>query len=216
MIGNVIDYDKKYNNNFPIYEAKLDYILNKYLKLIPGKEVLDLGIWQGKNSIPLAKLGFNVTGIDYSTKCLEICRNNCPELNLVHSDIRTFNIEKDKYDLIQSRFVLQFLHKDDSYKIIKDIKNNIKTNGIVYIYVFSVNDPKFKRYMNLPEFEVLGKNILHNKSNDTYISFFTKEEILNLFSDFKTICISDEYCLNLDDKVPYYSGFIRYIGQKIK
>ena len=44
MIGNVIDYDTKYNNNFPISEAKLDYILNKYLKLIPGKEVLDLGI----------------------------------------------------------------------------------------------------------------------------------------------------------------------------
>lgn len=215
MIGNAIDYNKKYNDEFPIYEATLDYMLEKYLALIPGKEVLDLGIRQGRNSIPLAKLGFNVTGVDLSTKCLEICRNNCSDLNLVYSDIRTFNIEKDKYDLIQSRFVLQFLHKSDSYKIIKNIKSGIKTNGIVYIYVFSVNDPKLEKYMNLPEFEVLEKNILHNKSEDTYVSFFTKEEILNLFSDFKTICISDEYCLNLDDKVPYYSGFIRYIGQKI-
>lgn len=57
--------------------------------------------------------------VDYSTKCLDICKSNCDKLNLVKSDIRNFNIEKDKYDLIHSRFVLRFLHKKDSYEIIK-------------------------------------------------------------------------------------------------
>ena len=83
MIGNPVDYDKKFQGNFPIFPAKLDPELKRYLHLVPGKEVLDLGIGQGMNSIPLAELGFNVTGVDYSTKCLEICKNNCRKITKI-------------------------------------------------------------------------------------------------------------------------------------
>ena len=215
MIGNPVDYDKKFKGNFSGFAAKLDPELKRYLNLIHGKEVLDLGIGQGRNSVPLAQLGFNVTGVDYSTKCLEICKNACDKINLIHSDIRAFNIERNKYDLIQSRFVLHFFHKDDSYEIIKNIKDNIKIDGMVYIYVFSTNDPRFQKYTNSAEFDKLENNIFHHKTRDTYISFFTKDEILDLFKDFKTICISDEYSLDLRGKTPQYCGFIKYIGKRI-
>ena len=212
MIGNPVNYDKK---QFPIYPSNLDWDLKKYLDLIPGKEVLDLGIGHGKNSIPLVKLGYNVTGVDYSAKCIEICKNACPELNLIQSDIRTFPIEKNKYDLILSRCVLHFFHKNDTYQIINDIKNNIKTNGLVYIHVFSIEDPRYKKHANSPNFEVVDNNIFHNIINDTYVSFFTKEEMLDLFSDFKTIYISQEYSLDYEGEIPHYAGIIKYIGQKI-
>lgn len=163
MIGNPVDYDKKYQKDFPIFPAKFDWALKRYLDLVPGKEVLDLGIGQGMNSIPLSKLGYNVTGVDYSRKCLEICKDNCPSLNLIRDDIRNFLIEKNKYDLILSRCVLHFLHKDD-----------------------------------------------------TYISFFSKEEILSLFDGFKTLLISEEYFLDEPTDAPHYHGIIKYIGQKIK
>ena len=215
MIGNPIDYDKKFKGDFPIFSAKFDSELKRYLNLVPGKEVLDLGIWQGRNSIPLSELNFNVTGVDYSTKCLEICKHSCSKLNLIQSDIRNFNIEKNKYDLIISGCVLHFLHKSDSYQIVKNIKNNIKDKGLVYIHVFSLEDPKYVRHSTSSDFEVLDNNILHNKVNDTYISFFTKEEILKLFSDFKTILISEEYCLDQGIETPHYAGIIKYIGQKI-
>lgn len=215
MIGNPVDYDKKFKENFPKFPAKLDLELKRYLNLVPGKEVLDLGIGQGRNSIPLAELGFNVTGVDYSTKCLEICKNTCNKLNLVKSDIRTFDIEKDKYDMILSGYVLHFLHKNDSYQIIKNIKNNLKNNGIVYISVFSLEDPKFSKHSTSSDFEILDNNILHNKVNDTYVSFFSKDEVLNLFSDFKTIFISEEYCLEQNVETPRYAGVIKYIGQKL-
>ena len=44
MIGNPVDYDKKFKENFPIFPAKFDSELKRYLNLVPGKEVLDLGI----------------------------------------------------------------------------------------------------------------------------------------------------------------------------
>ena len=215
MIGNPVDYDKKFKENFPKFPAKLDLELRRYLNLVPGKEVLDLGIGQGRNSIPLAELGFNVTGVDYSTKCLEICKNICNKLNLVKSDIRTFDIEKDKYDMILSGYVLHFLHKNDSYQIIKNIKNNIKNNGIVYISLFSLDDPRFNKPSTSSDFEILDNNILHNIVNDTYVSFFSKKEVLNLFSDFKTIFVSEEYCLEQNAETPRYAGVIKYIGQKL-
>ena len=216
MIGNPVDYDKKFkNSNFPIFPPKFDSELKRYMHLLSGKNVLDLGIGQGRNSIPLANSGFNVTGVDYSTKCLDICKNNCNELNLVQSDIRTFLIEKNKYDLILSRCVLHFLHKKDSYQIINNIKTNIKNNGLVYIHVFSIEDPRYKKHANSPNVEVLDNNILHNIINDTYVCFFTKEEILDLFSDFKTIYISQEYLLEQKEDSSQYAGIIKYIGQKI-
>ena len=121
MIGNPVDYDKKFKGEIPKFPAKLDYDLKKYINLINGKNVLDLGIGQGRNSIELARLGFNVTGVDYSSKCLEICRNNCDNLHLIQSDIRKFEIAKNKYDLILSTFVLHFFHKNDFYEIVKNI-----------------------------------------------------------------------------------------------
>ena len=216
MIGNPVDYDKKFRNNFPIFPAKLDFELRRYLKLIPGKEVLDLGIGQGRNSIPLADLGFNVTGVDYSTKCLDICRNTCPKLNLIRSDVRTFEIEKNKYDLILSSYVLHFLHKDDSYKIMQSMKENLNPDGLIYIQVFSTEDPKFNKNTLSHDFELLDNNIFHNLVNDTYISFFAKEEILEIFRDFKTIYISEEYSLELARQEPHYAGVIKYIGKKNK
>lgn len=216
MIGNPVDYDKKFkDSNFPIFPPKFDLELKMYINLLSGKEVLDLGIGQGRNSIPLANLGFNVTGVDYSTKCLEMCKNTCDKLNLVQSDIRTFPIEKNKYDLILSRCVLHFLHKNDSYQIINNIKTNIKNNGLVYIHVFSIEDPRYHKHTNSPNFEILDNNILHNIINDTYVCFFTKEEILDLFSDFKTIYISQEYLLEQKEDSSQYAGEIKYIGQKI-
>ena len=214
MIGNPVDYDKKFKDTFPTLQPTFDADLKEYLSLIPGKNVLDLGTGQGKNSIPLSELGFDVTGVDYSTKCLDICKANSSKLDLVKSDIRLFDIEKNKYDLILSSCVLHFLHKDDSYKIIQSMKDNINQNGLVYISVFSTQDPKFNKVSSSEHFDVLENNVFHNIINDTYISFFTKEEILDIFKGFETIYISEEYSLELIRPNPHYSGVIKYIGRK--
>ena len=216
MIGNPVDYDKKFKDKFPRFPAKLDVELRRYLNLIPGKNVLDLGIGQGRNSIPLAKLGFNVTGVDYSARNLDICNNTFSGLNLIKNDIRKFDIPKNKFDLILSTYVLNFFHKDDCSDIINSIKVNLKLNGLVYICVFSKEDPKLKKNLDSPDIELLDNTICHNKVNDTYVSFFAKDEILELFKGFKTLYISQEYSLEQNHDEPHYAGIIKYIGMKIK
>ena len=52
-------------------------------------------------------------------------------------------------------------------------------------------------------------------SDNTYSSYFSKKEILDLFSDCDTIFISDEYSIDLEHGTPHYHGVIKYIGRKI-
>ena len=216
MIGKPINYDKKYIGNSHLWSKPiLDNDIKKYLKLLDGKNVLDLGIGEGQNSIPLSELGYNITGIDSSKKALEICKNSSSNIKLFEGDIRNFNIEQNKYDFIMSRCVLHFLHKNDVYDIIKNIKNNLKPNGLVYISVFSTDDPSLKFKIRTPDFDTLENNIFYKVLDDTYSSYFSKDEILKLFSDFNTILISDEYSMDLGHGNPHYHGIIKYIGQKI-
>ncbi len=216
MIGNPINYDKIYNDNQALWsKPSLDAELKRYIKLLNGKNVLDLGVGEGQNSVALAESGYNVTGVDISGKALEICKSNFSNINILKEDIRTFNIIPNNFDLIMSRCVFHFLHKNDVISIINNIKNNLNPNGLVYILVFSTNDPGIKKKYNNPNFDILENNVFHNLSDDTYKSYFSKNEILELFSDFETIFISDEYSLDLSHGKPHYHGYIKYIGQKI-
>ena len=193
------NYSKSKNENT---QPKLAPELRKYIKLLNGKEVLDLGIGKGYNSVLLSNFGFNVTGVDISNESLKYIEENfdCSNLTLINKDVREFEIEKNKYDLILSSNVLHFISKEDFLKIIKKIKENLKEDGLIYISVFSKEDPSSK----------LNKDFKEN----TCISYFSKEEILDIFSDFTTILISDEYSLDLVHGNPHYHGMIKYVGKK--
>ena len=185
-------------------QPKMAPELRKYIKLLNGKEVLDLGVGKGYNSVLLSNFGFNVTGVDISNESLKYIEENfdCANLTLINKDVREFEIEKNKYDLILSSNVLHFMPKEDFLKIIKKIKENLKEDGLIYISVFSKEDPSSK----------LNKDFKEN----TCISYFSKEEILDIFSDFTTILISDEYSLDLGHGKPHYHGMIKYVGKKQK
>lgn len=49
-----------------------------------------------------------------------------------------------------------------------------------------------------------------------YLNLLSGNEILDLFSDFKTISIAEAYFGDQGGDTPHYSGIIKYIGQKIK
>ena len=185
-------------------QPKMAPELRKYIKLLNGKEVLDLGVGKGYNSVLLSNFGFNVTGVDISNESLKYIEENfdCSNLTLINKDVREFEIEKNKYDLILSSNVLHFIPKEDFLKIIKKIKENLKDDGLIYISVFSKEDPNLK----------LNKDFKKN----TCINYFSKDEILDTFSDFTTILISDEYSLDFGHGKPHYHGIIKYVGKKQK
>jgi SAM-dependent methyltransferase len=132
---NIINSDKDYGKecNF------LKEIFHKYSKHYPVS-ILDAGCGTGNHLIPLAKSGFQMTGIDASKSMIKVARQRAAlsdrETDLSVSDIRSFKLDK-KFDAVISMFaVLGYLNKDkDIIRALKCIRNHLNPGGL---FVFDV------------------------------------------------------------------------------
>ena len=148
----------KNNNNF--YESWFDtpfyHILYKnrdykeaemftselmtFLNLPIESKILDLACGKGRHSIFLNKMGYNVTGVDNSSKNIVNAKkyeNN--KLNFTIHDMRDPLV--DKFDLIVNLFTSfgYFDDFEDNLKTLMSIKLNLKKNGIAVIDFLNIN-----------------------------------------------------------------------------
>lgn len=72
-----------YLNN--AYENWESTILKNVIGNVKNKNILDVGCGGVRNSIPLAKLGAKVTGVDISSKMLDFAKNNS-KIDIVFAD----------------------------------------------------------------------------------------------------------------------------------
>ncbi len=113
------------------------------LKLLHGGKALDLGVGPGHESIILAKRDYHVTAVDLSEKTIETLQSKIAGLpiKLVHSNILSFEIHLNSFDLIIVKNVLPFLeNKNDAIEVIKKLANGLKNNGIIYLTLFGPSD----------------------------------------------------------------------------
>lgn len=99
-----------------------------------GSRVLDVCCALGRISVPFARLGMNVTGVDITQPFLdsaqELAENEGVTLNLINCDMRKFRTTK-KFDLavnVYNSFGYCDSIKDDT-KILKQICASIKNGG---------------------------------------------------------------------------------------
>ena len=146
--------DKNYTVGDLIYDAALyDGLntslndLNFYKKWLPkDKEasILELCCGTGRLTIPIAKEGYNITGVDYTASMLNqaITKANKEQLSIdfVQKDIRTLNLEK-KFDFIFIPFnSIHHLYKnEDFFKVLKIVKKHLQRNGVFLLDCFNPN-----------------------------------------------------------------------------
>jgi SAM-dependent methyltransferase len=74
----------------------------------PGR-ALDIGMGQGRNSLFLARLGWDVTGVDVSDKAIDLAKKEAARLDLkincVVSDFSGFEIGKNRWELIVGMYM---------------------------------------------------------------------------------------------------------------
>jgi 2-polyprenyl-3-methyl-5-hydroxy-6-metoxy-1,4-benzoquinol methylase len=177
-------YNKIYSSSNISEDIKPSQILNLIWKsFLPGSKVLDLGCGQGSDALFLAKNNFSVTAIDSSLVAIshiKIKKNEFKfnNIELICGNIEDFNIEKDKYQIIICRNVLNFLNKNKALKILNNLRNNIQKGGYIIIEAFTKNDPSFF-------------------SDNKFNSYFNEQELLNFFFGHKIIYYLENIILDL-------------------
>jgi ubiquinone/menaquinone biosynthesis C-methylase UbiE len=132
----------------PYYDLMHRYVKDisfyvKEAKKAKGK-VLEIACGTGRLTIPIAKAGVDITGLDYSKDMLAVLRKkikgmkNKPKIK--YGDMRTFKL-KDRFNLIFVPFnsFLYLKTQEDQLKALKNFKKHLKKGGKLIVNIFFPN-----------------------------------------------------------------------------
>ncbi len=136
------------------------------IALLPKGRALDLAMGAGRNAVYLAKIGFEVEGVDISpeavSKALKLARKAGITIRAEVADLEAkYCIKKDAYDAIVCFYYLQ-------RSLISQIKDGLKKGGIVVYETYIVDQAQWGKPKSL------GHLLKHN-------------ELLHLFRDFRCL-----------------------------
>ena len=118
-----------------LHERSRDAIIFPQLLKAYGTKVLEIGCGTGRLSIPLAKAGYEVTGLDNAPDMLMLLyAKEYPKKNLriVEGDARCLMLD-ERYDVIilGCNFINQFVNADDVAVILSRCRKHLVPQGIV-------------------------------------------------------------------------------------
>lgn len=117
--------------------------ITSFLELKPNTHILDLACGKGRHSVFLNSLGYKVTGADLSKNSIDFANKFANQnLSFVKHDMR--NPLLNKYDAIFNLFTSFGYFEDDieDIKVLQNIKNGLKENGVAVIDFLNVIDAK--------------------------------------------------------------------------
>ena len=134
------EYYKK--DNIPDYPSPFaEYVANK---LSNQQTILEVGCGNGRDAKFLASQGHLVTGLDRSGEAIELCKKLYPDESLEFffgtiTDIAKIN--KKKYGLIYSRFVIHAMSLNEEIKTLNMSHKLLNKDGQFFVECRSINDP---------------------------------------------------------------------------
>ena len=206
--------------------ARIEYIKNNIIKEFKIKkknkplnnlDILDIGCGGGLLSEPMSRLGGRVTGIDASSKNINIARahafKNDLKINYICSSPEKLKYKK-KYDVILNMEVVE--HVDDISLFIKSCSSLLKKNGIMFLATINKT---LKSYL----FAIIGAEYVLNwlpvGTHDWFkfvdpkeLSIICKKNTLQLLEikGMKFNIFQNEWNISKDTDVNYISKFKKF------
>jgi len=141
--------------------------LKKHIHLLQKGKILDIASGEGRNAIFLARQGFDVDAVDISGVGLKKAQKLAGEFGVkIHAllaDLNTYQIEKEKYDLIANFYFLR-------RSLISQIKKGLRKGGRVI----------FETY-------ILEQRNIGTEGPKDPKYFLKPNELLRLFKDFHVL-----------------------------
>lgn len=137
-----------------IYDAEIYDGLNTHLddllfykRWLPKNRdarILELCCGTGRLTIPIAKDGYDISGVDYTPSMLDQAKVKASEAGLeiefIEADIRTMDLQR-KYDLIFIPFnsIHHLYRNEDLFQVLDVVKNHLKAGGLFLLDCFNPN-----------------------------------------------------------------------------
>ncbi|MHB1907716.1 MAG: class I SAM-dependent methyltransferase [Nitrososphaerales archaeon] len=178
-------------------EARVDPSVSRVASLFKKKgvsKILDLGCGTGRHSIYLAKRGFQVSAFDQSRKAIRRANELSRDVLI---NFKTWNMINFPYPYANSTFdaivctkVLHHTTKNNIQRIASEISR--VTTERAYLFVEVPTTQKLKRFENdqetkMEEVEKGSIKFLNGVERGVVHHYFTKKELMQLFSDFSPL-----------------------------
>ncbi|PWI33847.1 SAM-dependent methyltransferase [Vibrio albus] len=139
-------WDAVYDVSDYVYGEQPNDFLRNNVNALPRGKVLCLADGEGRNSVFLAKLGFEVTAVDLSEvaikKAKTLAQEHNVEIHFIHADLSEFDLGCNHWDAIVSIFchLPPGLRRPVHAKVVKALK----TNGVFLAESYTPKQLEFK------------------------------------------------------------------------
>ena len=162
---NAKEFSKKFKDNMDL-ERRREF--QRFIDLLNGKKILDLGCGSGEHSLFFKEQGLDVTAIDLSEEMIKLCKEK--GLNVFLMDIENLNFPENSFDGIWAVSSLLHIPKHKIDKVLKKLNALLKNNGILYICLKEGNG------------EEAIKDNFENTSR--FFSFWQEDELKETFGNY--------------------------------
>ncbi len=170
-------WDNKYSTEQYLFGREAVSFVQDHVDLLPKGHALDLAMGEGRNGVFLATKGFQVTGVDISSKGLKkaeaLAAEHGTTITTIVVDLETYEIPTNTYDVIICTYYLQ---RD----LFPKIAAALKPGGIAVIETYTTDHsqyrPRFNKAWLLKPNELLtmlpGLRVLQYQEVDTGAAAF--------------------------------------------
>lgn len=137
MLNCVEYWDSYYNSNKEASPSNFACFCSSYLQETDGY-FLDFGCGNGRDSLYFHEKNQRVVAVDKSANAINNIRLANKDILCINGDVNSIPVVQ--YSYIYSRWVLHSVSKKDQNIILKKFRDNIKSNGLLFIECRSIND----------------------------------------------------------------------------
>jgi tellurite methyltransferase len=198
-------YDKRYSQNNCYWGQKPSALCYEVLKHLPPEKpfsLLDMGCGEGRNSVFLARNGYQVKAFDLSLAGVEKTRQYAHVLNLpitvFQADINQFRLDEN-HDILFSTGTMHYIRLELRDEIIADYKTHTSVGGLNAYSVF-IEKPFIPR---APDAESSAK-------------LWKSGEILTYYHDWEILFFEETVFDCNSSGVPHRHAVNRIVARKIQ
>ena len=127
------------------YNKLLQFQLNKFISLLPGKKILDAGCGPGRDVAYFLEEGLSVIGIDASLGMIEAAKKRVEKGAFFLMDFRKLKFEDEAFDGVWCMAGLVNLPREELPVVIGEFYRVLKNDGILYLGIKEGSGEKIVR-----------------------------------------------------------------------